>query len=135
MNRNETEALIREYYRTFNRREMDNFLNLLAEDVVHEINQGERQVGRQAFASFMNQMNRCYREQLEHITIMSSADGSHAAAEFIVSGDYLVTDDGLPEAKGQTYHLPGGAFFEVRDGQVARVSNYYNLNDWLAQVG
>ena len=28
----------------------------------------------------------------------------------------------------------GGAFFEVRDGRIQRVSNYYNLEDWLAQV-
>ncbi len=42
---------------------------------------------------------------------------------------------GLPEARGQTYELPVGAFFEIRDGKVARVTNYYNLNDWIAQVG
>ena len=27
------------------------------------------------------------------------------------------------------------AFFEVRDGLVARVTNYYNLTTWLRQVG
>ena len=31
--------------------------------------------------------------------------------------------------------LPGGAFFDVRDGKIARVTNYYNLDDWIAQVG
>lgn len=134
MSRMETEALIHEYYRKFNDRDVDNFLNLLAENVVHDVNQGERQLGRDAFAAFMNRMSRCYREQLDQITVMSSADGRHAAAEFFVSGDYLVTDAGLPEAKGQTYHLPGGAFFEVCDGKIARVSNYYNLNQWIAQV-
>ena len=30
--------------------------------------------------------------------------------------------------------LPGGAFFALRDGVIARVTNYYNLEDWLAQV-
>ena len=25
-------------------------------------------------------------------------------------------------------------FFELRDGLVTRVTNYYNLEDWLAQV-
>ena len=32
------------------------------------------------------------------------------------------------------YVLPGGAFFAIRDGLIARVTNYYNLEDWLAQV-
>ena len=39
------------------------------------------------------------------------------------------------QANGQTYVLPAGAFFEIRNGKVARISNYYNLNDWVAQVG
>jgi len=28
-----------------------------------------------------------------------------------------------------------GAFFDLKDGKVARVTNYYNLQDWIAQVG
>ena len=51
-----------------------------------------------------------------------------------MNGEYLATDEGLPEAKGQTYKLPAGAFFELRDGKVSRVTNYYDLNDWIAQV-
>jgi steroid delta-isomerase-like uncharacterized protein len=134
MSRAATEALIFEYYRTFNAGDMEGFLSLLTEDVVHDINQGEREVGREAFAQFMAKMNRCYREQLSEISIMSSADGQRAAAEFVVLGEYLASDDGLPPAKGQRYRLPAGAFFEVKRGRIARISNYYNLNDWIAQV-
>lgn len=134
MSRAATEALIFEYYRTFNAGDMEGFLSLLTEDVVHDINQGEREVGREAFAQFMAKMNRCYREQLSEIVIMSSADGQRAAAEFVVLGEYLASDDGLPPAKGQRYRLPAGAFFEVTRGRIARISNYYNLNDWIAQV-
>jgi steroid delta-isomerase-like uncharacterized protein len=65
---------------------------------------------------------------------MTNADGSRAAAEFTVLGKYLVADAGLPLATGQTYRLPAGAFFEIRDSKVARISNYYNLEDWLKQV-
>jgi steroid delta-isomerase-like uncharacterized protein len=103
--------------------------------VAHDINQGERQTGKDTFRSFMDKMNRCYRERLTDIVIMESADGTRGAAEFTVNGEYLATDEGLPEAAGQKYVLPAGAFFEIRDGKVARISNYYNLNDWIAQVG
>jgi len=41
----------------------------------------------------------------------------------------------LPPANGQKYVLPGGAFFDIRGGKIARVTNYYNLQDWIAQVG
>lgn len=127
--------LVQAYYAAFNAGDMPAFLDLLTEDVVHDINQGERQVGKVTFAAFMDKMNRCYRERLTDIVIMQSAEGTRAAAEFVVHGEYLADDEGLPPANGQTYVLPAGAFFEIKDGKVARISNYYNLNAWVAQVG
>ncbi|MBQ1785050.1 MAG: nuclear transport factor 2 family protein [Gammaproteobacteria bacterium] len=126
--------LIKNYYAAFNAGDMDRFLALLSDEVVHDINQGERQLGKAAFAAFMTRMNRCYREQLSDIVVMASSDGRRAAAEFVVHGQYQADDEGLPPASGQRYLLPAGAFFEIRDGKVARVTNYYNLNDWIEQV-
>lgn len=132
--RDQTLALVKRYYAAFNAGDMEAFLALLTEDVAHDINQGRREVGRETFAMFMQHMNRCYREQLVDMVVMASDDGARAAAEFTVLGEYLVTDEGLPPARGQTYRLPAGAFFDIRDGKVARVTNYYNLQDWIAQV-
>ena len=127
-------ATIKAYYDAFNAGDMQAFLALLDDNVVHGINQGGDQVGKAAFATFMDHMNRCYKETLTDIVIMENGDGTRGAAEFVVNGQYLVTDEGLPEAKGQTYRLPAGAFFEIRDGKVARITNHYNLKDWIAQV-
>lgn len=131
----QTLELIKAYYDYFNAGDMEGFIGLLTDDVAHDINQGARETGTAAFQQFMVKMNTSYKEQLVDIEIMVNADGSRAAAEFVVLGEYLKTDEGLPEANGQTYRLPAGAFFEVRDNKVARISNYYNLEDWLAQVG
>ena len=79
-------------------------------------------------------MSRCYREELTDMVIFSAEGGTRAAAEYIVNGTYLATDSGLPEAKGQTYRLPAGSFFDIRDGLIARVTTYYNLADWMRQV-
>lgn len=65
---------------------------------------------------------------------MTSADGARAAAEFIVYGRYKETDGDLPPARGQSYVLPAGAFFEISDGKITRVTTRYNLKDWIAQV-
>lgn len=127
-------ALIKNYYSAFNAGDMDTFLNLLTDDVVHDINQGKRDIGKEAFTQFMACMNTNYKEQLVDMVIMASEDGTRAAAEFVVLGEYLTTDEGLPEANGQKYRLPAGAFFDIRDNKVARVTNYYNLQDWIAQV-
>ena len=126
--------LIEQYYAAFNKGDMDTFLNLLTDDVIHDINQGRRDIGKEAFKQFMGGMNDSYKEELVDMVIMATSDGTRAAAEFVVLGEYLKTDEGLPEAKGQKYRLPAGAFFEIRDNKVARITNYYNLQDWIAQV-
>jgi steroid delta-isomerase-like uncharacterized protein len=127
--------LIEDYYAAFNRGDREAMLALLAEDVAHDLNQGQRETGREAFRTFMARMDGCYAEQLRDIAILVSPDGTHGGAEYVVHGEYRATDAGLPRANGQRYVLPGGAFFTIRDGRIARVTNYYNLADWLAQVG
>lgn len=130
----QTRDLIERYYAAFNRGDAAGMLECLTEDVAHDINQGERQSGKEAFAAFLAHMDRCYRERLTEIVIMADETGTRAAAEFVVHGEYLATDEGLPEAAGQTYVLPAGAFFEIAKGRIARVSVYYNLADWTRQV-
>jgi steroid delta-isomerase-like uncharacterized protein len=130
----DTVALIERYYQAFNTGDSEGMLACLAEDVVHDVNQGVRRTGKEAFRAFSAHMERCYAEQLKNIVVMATGDGTRAAAEFEVLGTYIETDEGLPPASGQTYHLPAGAFFEVRNGLIARVTTYYNLASWLRQI-
>ncbi|RUM55799.1 MAG: isopropylmalate/homocitrate/citramalate synthase [Marinomonas sp.] len=132
--RQATVQLLQKYYEAFNAQDMDTFLSLLTDDVIHDINQGDREIGKDTFSAFMERMNKNYKETIVDIVVMSNEAGERAAVEFTVLGEYLATDEGLPEANGQTYKLPAGAFFDIRDGKVARVTNYYNLEDWIAQV-
>ena len=127
-------TLILDYYAAFNHGDWAAMLALLTDDVAHDLNQGRRETGRDAFAAFLARMDRSYREQLRDIVVMAAPDGLRASAEYVVHGEYLVDDEGLPPAHGQKYVLPGGAFFDLRDGKIARVTNYYNLEDWIAQV-
>jgi steroid delta-isomerase-like uncharacterized protein len=129
-----TLAVLKQYYAHFNTGDTDAMLGLLDEDVVHDINQGGAEIGVEAFRAFFVRMNRSYRENLQEIQLFASEDGTRAAAEFVVHGAYLATDEGLPEATGQTYVLPAGAFFSVKNGKITRVTMYYNLEDWLQQV-
>lgn len=131
----DAERIIRAYYAAFNAGDERAFLDLLTEDVVHDISQGPRETGRDAFARFLARMNRCYHERIENLVVLTESTGRRAAAEFTVHGTYLQAEPGLPPATGQSYVLPAGAFFELRDGKVARISNHYNLHDWLRQVG
>lgn len=129
-----TEALIRRYYDAFNAGNIDGMLECVTDDVVHDVNQGERRLGRERFHAFCARMAHHYKERLVGITVLTNSDGSRAAAEFNVEGQYLQSETGLPPAAGQRYALPAGTFFAIRDGKIARVTTYYNLTDWIMQV-
>lgn len=129
-----TKTLIEFYYAAFNQQDIKSMLNLLHDDVEHDINQGKKEMGKEKFSEFLYQMKEYYKEKISDLHIMVSEDGKHASAEFITSGEYLVTAEGLPEARGQKYQLRCGTFFAIADGKISRVTVYYNLNDWLKQV-
>jgi steroid delta-isomerase-like uncharacterized protein len=134
MSATETQALIARYYDAFNRGDTDGMLACVADDIIHDTNQGDRRIGRDRFHAFCARMSHHYKERLDGIVIMATDDGARAAAEFNVHGQYLVTETGLPDATGQSYQLPAGTFFAVRDGKIARVTTYYNLTEWIMQV-
>lgn len=134
MSRQETLALLDRYYAAFNAGNWEGMIACLSDDVAHDINQGERQVGKERFRAFLGHMDRCYRERLVDIVLMANEDGTRAAAEFVVHGEYVATDEGLPQARGQNYVLPAGAFMAIAGGRISRLTMYYNLGDWTRQV-
>lgn len=127
-------STIQTYFNAFNAGDVDSMLNCLDDAVAHHVNEGQVRIGKDAFRSFCQHMNECYRENLTDMVIFSNPDGSRAAAEYVVNGTYLKTDAGLPEARRQNYQLPAGSFFSLSNDKITRVVTYYNLADWTAQV-
>ncbi|MFN4129112.1 MAG: ketosteroid isomerase-related protein [Paracoccaceae bacterium] len=128
------EATLKAYYAAFNAGDPAGMLALVTEDVEHRVNEGGIRRGRAMFAEFCAHMGVSYREALHDLVVFATPDGTRGAAEFTVHGVYLETDPGMPEARGQRYVLPAGAFFELRGGRIARITTFYNLSDWVAQV-
>ena len=91
MTQQSTEALLRQYYDAFNRGDLDGMLACVTDDVVHDVNQSERRIGRERFHAFCARMAHHYKETLDGVTIMTSADGARAAAEFNVRGGIYTT--------------------------------------------
>jgi steroid delta-isomerase-like uncharacterized protein len=134
MTRATAEATIAAYYAAFNAGNISGMIDTLHDDFVHHVNEGATRMGKAAFAEFCAHMSETYREALKDMVIMANAEGTRGAAEFVVHGQYLKTDPGLPEAQGQRYVLPAGGFFSLQDGKITRVSTFYNMNDWIKQV-
>jgi len=127
-------AILKAYFEAFNAGDVPAMLACLTDDVAHHVNEGQIRVGKVKFAEFCAHMSRCYKEELTDMVLFEAEGGRRGAAEFIVNGIYVQTDGDLPAAHGQTYRLPGGSFFDIRDGKIARVTTYYNLADWIRQV-
>ena len=130
----DTRSLIARYYTAFNAGDAAGMLACVTDDVEHRVNEAGIRRGRAAFAEFCGHMGVSYREALHDFVIFSADDGRRAAAEFVVKGVYLQTDPGLPAATGQSYVLSAGAFFDLREGKICRISTFYNLADWIRQV-
>ena len=129
-----TRATLETYYTAFNAGDAAGMLACLTDDIEHRVNEGGIRRGKALFTEFCSHMGVSYRETLKDMVIFVNEDATRGAAEFVVHGEYLKTDPGLPEAKGQRYILPAGAFFDLREGKIARVTTFYNLQDWVAQV-
>jgi steroid delta-isomerase-like uncharacterized protein len=97
--------LIEAYFAAFNRGDTDSMLAMVSDDIAHHVNEGGTRTGKEAFAEFNAHMVRCYRERLGDIVVFRSADPTRAAAEFTVA-----------------------------DGRITRITTYYNLSNWIAQV-
>jgi len=126
--------LVRQYYAYFNARNWEGMLSCLSEEVQHDANQGDTFKGLDHYRSFLQHMEECYEELLADLVYMVDESGTRVACEFTVHGVYKKTDGDLPPAIGQRYVLPAGAFLEIRDGKIRRVTTYYNLPLWLKLI-
>lgn len=129
-----TVALIESYYRMFNAGDIDGMLSLMTSNIAHDINESLRESGAPAFKSFLARMNEHYAETASELCVMTDTKGVRASAEFMIDGIYKKTATGLPPAHQQRYRLPVGAFFEIEHDKISRVTNYYNLAEWIRQV-
>ena len=129
-----SEHLIREFFTLFNAEKWTEASLLLSDQVMHDINQGPRVIGREPFLKYLVETARYYKESLSHLFVIVSEDGSRGSAEFYVHGEYLKTHGLLPKANGQKYEGFHGVFFEIEDQQISRFSHYFNYQSFLEQL-
>jgi steroid delta-isomerase-like uncharacterized protein len=122
------------YYEAFNAKNWKGMLALLHPEVRHEANQGDVRIGLEKFTAFLQKMDEAYEETLTDMVFFSEPLGKRVAVEFVVNGIYKQAEEGLPAAHGQSYVLPAGAFLELTDGKISRVTTYYNLPRWIELV-
>ena len=127
-------AILKRYFAAFNAKDVTGMLECLAPDAAPQVNAGGVRHGTDAFNADCEPLTRCNDDTLTDQVHFEAKGRGRAAAEYTVNGTYKASDEGLPEATGQTYVLPAGSFFDITDGKISRVTTRYNLSDWIAQV-
>ncbi len=122
------------YYQAFNQQNWQEMLNLVSEHIIHEPNESKTRVGKDLFSAFLQKMDFAYQEELKDMMFFQGEIEGRIAVEFVVHGIYKQAEDGLPAAHGQSYMLPAGAFLSIENGKIQRITTFYNLEEWIAQV-
>ena len=126
--------IVQDYYQCFNNKDWNGMLALVDDSIRHETNEGEVRIGKMLFKEFLHKMDTSYEEKLTDLVFFTEPSGTRIAAEFTVNGAYKRGEKGLPEAHGQTYNLQAGAFLEVSNDKIIRITTYYNLSKWIVMV-
>ncbi len=134
MDRSSIVNTVQAFFDAINASDFDALLDLLHEDVVHDINEADRQIGKPSFRVQLIQAKSAFDETLSDISIMIAENSARVAAEYTRRGTYTQTTNGLPPADGQAFSLQAGTFFEIEDGLITRVTNYFNKAELVRQL-
>lgn len=126
--------LIQTYYREFNKRDVTGLLKTLHPAVIHTSFAGNTEIGLEAFQKYILGVFDCVKETVSNVIILNSDDGKYAAAQVVCDGVYIKTAYNYPLARNQKYSVACHSFFEIKDGLIYKLSNYFNEKDWLAQI-
>lgn len=126
--------IAKSYYAAFNRQDWNEMLHLVSDTVIHYPNEGETRQGKERFIAFLKSMDVAYSEELKDIQFFQGEASNRIAVEFMVHGIYKKGEIGFPEAHGQKYCLPAGAFLTIENNKIQRITTYYNLEEWIRQV-
>jgi steroid delta-isomerase-like uncharacterized protein len=97
---------------------------------------GERVEGAAAVRAFVDAMETGFSSDYRFELGSVVGDGEGYALEWTMVGtnDRADPEHGLP-ATGRSYRVPGVSVGRVRDGRIVENRDYWNLADYLQQVG
>ena len=122
MNEEQARELVSRFIAAFDTGDHEAMLALASEDIAHDASGGGREIGKDKLRWYLADRARHVQETIGDLVVMTGEGGSRAAAEFTLRGTYLATMQGLPQASGQHYSLAAGAFFEIEEGLVSRLT-------------
>jgi steroid delta-isomerase-like uncharacterized protein len=127
-------ALVLDWTDAFNRHDPDAYASFMAEDCVFtNAGTGERVVGRAAQRADLVKLLAAWSDlRVETVNLLVAGDSY--AKEWVMTGVHTGDMPSLP-ATGRNFRIVGADVGQVRDGKIANATEYWNLADFLSQVG
>jgi steroid delta-isomerase-like uncharacterized protein len=127
-------TLVLDWTDAINKHDPDAYASLMAEDCVFtNVGTGERHVGRAAQRAALAKLLAVWGDlHLETVNIL--VDGDSFTKEWVMTGVHTGDMPDLP-ATGRSFRIVGAGVGQVRDGKIVNLTEYWNLADFLGQVG
>ena len=125
----------RQYYDAWNGHDAKKVAAFMADDAVYEdLALGVVNVGRPAIASYVDEAGR-FSHDYRFQVVSEQAGGNRYAFEWLMLGTHTGEARGLP-ASNKSYRIRGVSVGRLRDdGKIQENRDYWNLADFLGQVG
>jgi steroid delta-isomerase-like uncharacterized protein len=132
----QTVALIEEWAAASSDHEMERVAALFTEDCEYEdVAVGHISRSRQEIIDFGAVFFTGFPDVVFKLTSAPVYNDHHAAVEWRMIGTHKGDMPGMPPANGGTCDVRGMSFMELRDGKIARCSDYWNMAELLRQLG
>lgn len=127
-------TLVQDWTECFNRHDADAVAAYHSEDFVFtNVGNGRSLVGREAMREDVAALFAMWSEIYIEITNLIVADDQWTK-EWIMNGVHTGDIPGLP-ATGRPFRIAGAGVGQVRDGQIVNLTEYWNMAEFLTQVG
>jgi len=131
----DTEKMMSGYLAAVNEHDLEKMLTFFTDDAVYDcMPMGKLSRGKKEIKDFFSNTFTSFPDfKIE----MKSAfmAGDKGAGEWVMSGTFAQsTTPGVP-ATGKKFSVRGSTINEFREGKISRNTNYWNLAEFLQQVG
>lgn len=130
----DVKALVQDWTECFNQHDPDGAVTHMSEDgVLVNVGNGQRVEGRAALREDIAGLLAMWTELHIETTNLLVSDNSYTK-EWIITGVHTGDVPGLP-ATGKPFRIRGCGVGQVRDGKIVHVTEYWNMAEFLIQVG
>lgn len=129
-----SKAIAAAYYEAYNGRSIDGQVSLMTDGFVYVSNSGKVREGKDAYRKYTEGLFAEVNEKVVDIKYFFDPQQSVVVAQSFAEGAYVTSAPGLPKAHGQKYRIPVVEIFELKDGQIARLTTVYNEDLWSQQI-